>query len=373
MLIPDGPQAMTSEWLTQALRQTGTITSATVSSFQTQAIGEEGEGMSGQMARVQLSYDHNEPTAPQSLIAKFHSADPQIQTMYNSLGLYESEFRFYKQIAPKVDIPTPRFYYGDFHESGLTVLLLEDLAPARSPGLDINSSQVELAIRQIAKLHAYWWEHPQFVEIMGKEDAVAIQNGWNFLQSQVQKNWQSFLELTKDDLPQEMIGIGQRIVNNWTAIGDQLHYHSPRTFIHGDFGPDNFFFSTAEGGAPFTIIDWQLSSRGRGAYDVGILLGGMPIDQRRKTEQDLLKIYYQILIENGVKGYSFEQCLVDYRRTMLESFARLVLVMRAPFPGEDLNRYQATDHKFREVDLPRRCAAILDLDAEKLIPNNSLD
>lgn len=368
MLLPDGPQAMTSEWLTEAIRQNGTITSATVTSFQTQAIGEAGEGMSGQMVRVKLIYDRDELTAPQSITAKPHSAELSTREAYHSLGFYKSEFRFSKQIAPKVDIPTPHFYYGDFHESGLTVLLLEDLTPARSPGLDINPLQGGLAIRQTAKLHAYWREHPQLVEIMGKEDVATIQNGWNYLQSQVQKNWQSFLELTKDDLPQEMIGIGQRIVNNWTAIGGQLHYHSPRTFIQSDFGPDNFFFSTAEGGVQFTTIDWQLSSRGRGTCLVGTLMGGLPIDQRRTTEQDLLKINYQILIENGVNGYSFEQCLVDDRRTMLESFARLVLVMRAAFPGEDLRRYRATDHKFREVELPRRCAAILDLGAEKLIP-----
>jgi len=33
MEIPDGPEAMTPEWLTQALCQTGIITSATVRSF----------------------------------------------------------------------------------------------------------------------------------------------------------------------------------------------------------------------------------------------------------------------------------------------------------------------------------------------------
>lgn len=368
MLIPDGPQAMTVEWLTQALRQTGTIKDAAVSSFQTEAIGAEGEGITGQTARVKLVYDSHETTAPHTLIAKFHAADSTIRDAINSFGGYENEFRFYQKVATQVETPTPRCYYADFHESGLTVLLLEDLAPARSVGWDINPSQVELAIRQIAKIHAFWWEHPQSAEILGKEDMTVIKGVWNYLQNQAQNNWQSFPELTRDNLPQEMIGIGQRIVNNWAAIADQLYYHSPRTFIHGDFGPDNFFFATAGGGAPFAIIDWQLSKRGRSAYDIGMLLGGLPTEQRRKTEQDLLKMYYQILVENRVEGYTFEQCFDDYRLTQLDSFARLVFVMHAPFPGEDLERYRASDHKFREVELPRRCAAILDLGADKLIP-----
>ena len=368
MLIPDGPQALTSEWLTQALRQTETITSAAVSSFQTQAIGAEGEGITGQTARVKLVYDSDETTAPHTLIAKFHAADSTIRDTVNLYRGYENEFRFYQKVATQMETPTPRCYYADFHESGLKVLLLEDLAPARSVGGNINPSQVELAIRQIAKLHAFWWEHPQSDDILGKENMSVIKGVWNHLQNQVQNNWQSFPELTRDNLPQEMIGISQRIVNNWIAIADQLLYHSPRTFIHGDFTPDNFFFATVEGGVPFALIDWQLFKRGRSAYDIGMLLGGLPTEQRRQTEQDLLKMYYQILVENRVEGYTFEQCFDDYRLTQLDAFARLVFVMHAPLPGEDLDRYRATDHKFREVELPRRCAAILDLDAEKLIP-----
>ena len=368
MLIPDGPQALTSEWLTQALWQTGTITSAVVASFQIQEIGAEGEGITGQTARVKLVYDSDEITAPHTLIAKFHAVDPAVRTAVNSYRGYENEFRFYQKVATQVETPTPRCYYADFHESGVTVLLLEDLAPARSVGQDINPSQVELAIRQIAKVHAFWWEHPKSVEIFGEENLPVIKGIWGYIQKQAQNNWQSFSELTRDNLPQEMIGIGQRIVNNWLAIADQLYYHSPRTFIHGDFGPDNFFFATAEGGAAFALIDWQLCKRGRGVYDIGMLLGGLPTEQRRKTEQDLLKMYFQILVENRVEGYPFEQCFDDYRLTQLDAFARLVFVLHAPIPGEDLERFRATDHKLRKVELPRRCAAILDLGAEKLIP-----
>ena len=118
MLIPDGPQALTSEWLTQALRQNGTITSAAVTSFQTEAIGAEGEGITGQTARVKLVYDSDETTAPHTLIAKFHAADSTVRDAVNSYKGYENEFRFYQKVATQVETPTPRCYYADFHESG---------------------------------------------------------------------------------------------------------------------------------------------------------------------------------------------------------------------------------------------------------------
>lgn len=367
MEIPYGPDVMTPEWLTQALRQSGTITTANVLSFQTHAVGAEGEGITGQVVRVKLVYDFNEPAAPHSLIAKFHAADLQTRAAVNSLGMYANEFRFYQHIAGRTALPTSHCYYGDFHESGLTVLLLEDLVPARSLGWALNSSQVALAIQQIARFHAFWWERPEFVNLIGEEYSAARQKLAEMLQHRVQEKWTSVLGLAGDILPQPMVEIGQRIVNNWAAILDQLHNQPPRTFIHGDFNGDNLFFAAGEDGAPFSVIDWQLSKPSKGTYDVGMLIGGLPTEQRRLTETGLLKMYHQILIDNGVKGYSFEQCMDDYRLTMLDCFARLVFVIREPFPGEDLDRYHATDHKFREVELPRRCAAILDLGADKLL------
>ena len=366
MEIPDGPETMTPEWLTQALRQNRTITDANVLSFQTQTVGSEGEGITGQMVRVKLIYDLQEPNAPRSLIAKFHAHDLQTRTGANALGMYANEFRFYQNAAGR-GFPTPYCYYGDFHESGLTVLLLEDLAPARSMGPDINSSQVEFAIRQIARFHAFWWERPQLVDVLGAEDPTIIHGLGIMLQQQVQDKWESVLGLAGDLLPQPMREIGQRIVNTWATIISQLRLHSPRTLIHGDFHSDNLFFAAAEGDVPFSIIDWQLCGRGKGPYDVGMLMGGLPTEQRRASEMDLLQMYHRMLVENGVTGYSFEQCLEDYQLTMLDCFARLVYIIREPFPGEDLNRYHTADHKFREVDLPRRCTAILDLGADKLI------
>lgn len=368
MLIPDGPQALTSEWLTQALRKTGIIKNATVSSFHTQPLGEEGEGTTGQLARVALTYEHTESGAPKTLIAKFHSADPAVRNFVNSLGMYKSEYQFYEHIASQIETPASRCYYCDYQDDGTTVLLLEDLAPARSLGSNLDSSHVELAVRNIAKFQAYWWEHTQLDEILGMEEPKIIQGVWTHLQNQVQQNWPIVVELAKDNLMPGMKEIGERIVYKWNVFANDLYYQAPRTIIHGDYHADNFLFATQEGGAPFTIIDWQLCKRGRGAYDIGMLLGGLPVEQRRNEEQALLKMYYQILIENGIKEYSFEQCFDDYRLTLLDTFARLVYVIRPPLQNEDLERYHASDHKFREVELPRRCAAILDLGADKLIP-----
>jgi hypothetical protein len=49
--IPVGPEALTPDWLTQALRSTGAITNATVESFDRRILG-EGQGFTGRIVRL---------------------------------------------------------------------------------------------------------------------------------------------------------------------------------------------------------------------------------------------------------------------------------------------------------------------------------
>ena len=84
-------------------------------------------------------------------------------------------------------------------------------------------------------------------------------------------------------------------------------------------------------------------------------------DARREIEGDLLRAYYQILIDNGVQEYSFEQCLRDYRLSLLNRFARLVSTVAVmPFTREQIQMHI-------DVLLPRNIAAILDNNAGELL------
>ena len=93
----------------------------------------------------------------------------------------------------------------------------------------------------------------------------------------------------------------------------------PQTFVHNDFRLDNIFF--APDGCP-VVIDWQLAGRCRGTQDVSYLLSGsMTEDMLRRSWRDLLSRYHAGLVANGVHGYSFEQCLRDYRQSLLYTIA----------------------------------------------------
>ena len=107
--IPAGPQELTPDWLTRALRQSGAIGSASVVSFDAKIIG-EGAGFMGQLVQVKLTYDRPEPGAPRSLIAKFPAAAPENREVAEFFRFYEREVRFYEQIAKTVELRVPRCY-----------------------------------------------------------------------------------------------------------------------------------------------------------------------------------------------------------------------------------------------------------------------
>src|SRR5205085_3514 len=120
----------------------------------------EGRGFVARVVRYHLYFDGEPQGAPHSLIAKFAPADPDLRATL--LGLLKREVRFYAELAGTAGLRTPRCYYGAVDEaSGGSVLLFEDLTALR-PGDNLYGCTLEdavLAVRQIARFHARWWEH----------------------------------------------------------------------------------------------------------------------------------------------------------------------------------------------------------------------
>ena len=326
MTIPAGPEALTAEWLTDALRSSGVITTSRVVSFDAPRIG-EGSGFIGQLAQVALRYDAAEDGAPASLIAKFPASGEMGRMIGNLFDFYNREICFYREIAEDIELRTPRCYYTAADtKTQEYVLLLEDLAPARvgdhAAGCALD--EAEIALTSIAKFHAAWWEHPRLEEIadwMPMIDAPVHQSA----EASYQQAWEPFIANFGQKISPEMRKtaeqIGQRVIALQSSIADR-----PHTIIHGDYRTDNLFFGTAAGGAPFVVIDWQIACRGRGIFDVAYLLcGGLDADIRSANEDRLLHLYHDTLVANGVKDYSFEQCWREYRRMSLYVLVYVVI------------------------------------------------
>ncbi len=361
--IPAGPDELTPEWLTHALRQTGTITDATVRSFELKTIG-EGAGFMGQLAQVALLYEGSEAGAPRSLIAKFPSDIPENRDIGNHFRFYERETRFYQEIADEVELQTPRCYYSAMDVGADDyVLLLEDLAPARVGDqlAGCSPEEAELAIRHLAKLHATWWESPRLDEIgwmpLTNDPLIAQSAQDAYLEA-----WAPFVEYVGDKLSDNMRAVGERygknVINMLNRLGEQ-----PRTIVHGDYRLDNLFFGTPEGDDPLAVIDWQISSRGRGVFDVAYFTcGAMQPADRKAVEMDLLRMYHTILVDNGVRAYDFDQCFEDYRASVLTCLLYSVIEIGS------LDTANERGVELFTAIMERAVSAIADLNAAELLP-----
>ena len=362
MDFPAHPDNLTADWLTDTLRATGVLRQASVTSLTIQDLGTE-KGMTAQRARLRLAYDTVDPDGPRSLIAKCSAADPQARAMIHAMGFYEREVCFYEQLAARIPLRTPRCYFSLIDPaSGASLLLLEDLAHARNGSwvAGCSAAEADSAIRMLAAFHAAWWAHPD----LGAMHWLALR-GFSALEK-VEEMWQATWGPCVNRLgaagPSNIRQIGDWLERHAGRLSALLYAEPPCTIIHNDFQADNLFFGSAEDGHPLIVIDWQLVTRGRGVWDVAYFLGGnLDPDDRRQHELRLLHTYHRLLLEHGVQGYTFDQCLDEYRLAMLVAVFRLSAPLGfGAVPGEQ-------EGDFCEVLIPRYCRAVHDLNVGDLL------
>ena len=130
---------------------------------------------------------------------------------------------------------------------------------------------------------------------------------------------------------------------------------------HGDLRSDNIIQPSSEGGR-FAVIDWQLSGIGDPVNDIARwLVQSISIEDRRATEQELLKLYHDKLIEHGVTGYLYKAFINAYKMNLV-----VILVMFSmSIDGVDRSsdRAKALFHQFYS----RLDSALADWELEKLL------
>jgi hypothetical protein len=115
--IPASLDDFTPEWLTRALKASGTLQGAVVQQVTTELLS-EGQGFVGQVARCDLSYDRTADGAPASVVVKFSNPDPELRVRL--VPFYQRELRFYQDEADQTGLHTPRFFYGDLEKAWIS-------------------------------------------------------------------------------------------------------------------------------------------------------------------------------------------------------------------------------------------------------------
>jgi aminoglycoside/choline kinase family phosphotransferase len=131
-----------------------------------------------------------------------------------------------------------------------------------------------------------------------------------------------------------MLAAGERLQTKVVALQEQLS-ERPRTLMHGDFRMDNLVFP-GKGADGLTVLDWQITSRGRGAFDLGYFLTtSMSPADRRAVEEELIASYLETLAAGGVRGYGRDEFMRDYRITAMFCLVYTAIVIGSLDMGND--------------------------------------
>ena len=301
--------ALDAAWFTTILRDAG-HTRATVTGVTLEPM--PFRGAIADMAVVRLEYEASGDPGPTSLVAKIRGTTPVQAGMDAAMGLYEREARFYRELAGSVPVRTPCcLHVGD---GTSTPLLLEDLGGLRMGdqmrGLAL--SDAERLMDVLAALHARFWESPVLEQdwiLSPGEGAFA-----GMVAQLVGSGMGALRERYSDRAPAGVLDAVATAAPRWGEILERCA-EGPRTLVHNDCRLDNVFFRAD--GEP-VLVDWQVLARTRGTQDVGNLLAGsMDVEDLRASWEPLLRRYHDRLCGQGVRDYTWGECVRHYRQNIL--------------------------------------------------------
>lgn len=314
--VLDGPEAVTPAWLDAVLGTAGTA--AGVRSVNFTPVG------TGQMAlTVRLEVDHADGTR-RTLVAKFARSDvaPELSRM-----AYAKEVAFYRELATRVAIRTPACHHAAMADDApLFVLVLEDVVGARQGDQIAGCSPVHAraAVENLAGLHGPTWCDPALAERpwLGGGDGVDP----DLLRAFIAGAADAFAARFADDLGPEdddVLAASREHLAEWALAPSERF-----SVIHGDYRLDNLLFPVDDP-TRVAAVDWQTTAIGLPARDLAFFLATcLPVEERRRHEQRLLKAYHAALTRHGVAGYPFIRCVEDYRLGMMQA-PLIILLGRA--------------------------------------------
>ncbi len=325
--LPTMPAGITGEWLTQALREKGVIGAQTsVATVTREQVG-EGVGMMSELSRLVLTYQGDAQSAPATLIAKYPSQNATNREVAMSYNLYERETRYFAELDPLTTACAPVIHLTELDGDNF-IILMEDMADYEVGDQIVGATleQTEIAIDELAKLHAPFWERADQIQwIPHVSNSFHATNMQNLAIS----GWDNMVQTFGEFLPDHVRACKDDLLRSIPAL--QAHTDRPPiTLAHGDFRMENLLYGTAPEHHLVAIIDWQGPLLGRGMQDVTLLMGqSTQTEVRRAHERELLQRYLDGLAALGVSNYEFDQAWDDYRHTHLHNWAYAIVVSGA--------------------------------------------
>jgi hypothetical protein len=217
--------------------------------------------------------------------------------------MYLTECRFYRDLAPELEIETPEIFGMEIDEStGAFTLLMEDLQ-ARNVRLGIateavSSDDVASVLVTLAALHARYWNSPRLDHELSWLELPTTSPFVSFWQKAGPKLARRHVEHGhRGTVVEGSSWVHDRVWQAFAALQSRIS-EGPRTVLHGDVHVGNTYFVPD---APGGVLDWQLMLQGSWSVDVAYLvMTALDPKVRAASERELLGVYLRELSARGV-------------------------------------------------------------------------
>ena len=364
--IPQTEEEITTEWLTESLRESGIVNESSVISFSSKE-PESGEGFSGLTLRVDLEWDNLEEGTPKTVLVKFPSTDSKNRALIERDGAYDREFDFYERFSDRFPERVPKLFHSVRDPSSdiesrrkvnkkleslpngaskflggharkfirpsrrryaLITEYIEDARTTTTENLAPEKDLVEI-LNSLAIVHAYWWKHPLLDD---DEEGIAwptvthtpkLMNG--LYRGSRERVIEENPELFNPDMVRLTDWFADNVVDAVSFLNESL------TLLRGDTRTDNMLFTT-DG---LVMVDFGSFSSGRPACDVANLLSSCiePGPNALDIYQQLSDVYYESLVSSGINDYSKAQYENDMQ-VCLALHAYLLILAAAHYEAD---------------------------------------
>ncbi len=302
-LHPATLEEVTPEWMTGLLQEFGLLSNGRVVEVRRHRIG-EGQGYLSITARLELTYEGERGAAPKSAVLKLEPLDEGFRELGEFFSAFDREIQFYERLSPRLGDGVPRVY-ASYRGGPSQYILMEDLCHLH-PGNQIEQMHAPLIHRTaqtLAQIQATYWNSPalDWMPQINDTRELYAERVIDF-----EKNF-------ADVVSPEGIALARRLVPHATWL-QETTAQRPFTIAHYDLREDNLIFGEPGTNQEIVIVDWQLACRSVGAMDPIRLAAGSELpEERRGHEWDVIRVWYDALLQAGVEDYSWEDAQHDTR------------------------------------------------------------
>lgn len=271
-----------------------------------------------QIAFLKIEYHLSEADLPQSVAVKIARDSP----LKEFSGFGKQEVAFYCRIAPQIAADCfAKCYSACFDEnSRLYNIVLQDLSEyffQTEYPVPPSIPRSQMAIECLAKIHSACWNNQRLLDLVRQSTVIDFTDYSDY--SNFIKTYRSFVNFMGDRFLSYRRQIIEDVIQHWYKLAQRFQAYKGLTLAHNDAHFWNFLYPIGSG-IDAKLIDWQFYGVGIAARDLAYMIAlHLFPNRRREYEMELLKYYHDSLQRAGITNYGFDELLLDYRFSIIES------------------------------------------------------